>query len=224
MKDLLGKHRRTVAIATSIALHAAIIAYLLMPASGALSALDLRQEGQSDKAGLNVELIEPVSPGPKLSHPAPSPMQSFMDMTEPPNDQGWKVAAPKPAANLSDIFGKEVFAQSPKAAETTKQSASDNHISLNDREKTSVNDLWKAISPCWRRLADKSTLGVTLNVSFSPLGNLSKPPVILRDAGSRLTDQQLRSESLAINALAQCGPYLMAFGQSDVKVQFPAGG
>jgi len=63
-----------------------------------------------------------------------------------------------------------------------------------------------------------------LSVSFSPLGNLAKPPEIERPNGARLDDRRLKSESLAINALAQCGPYLMAFGQSDVSVQFPAGG
>lgn len=84
-----------------------------------------------------------------------------------------------------------------------------------------MNDLWKAIEPCWRRVADKSTQSVTLQVSFSPLGNLAKPPTILRTPGTHIDDRLLRSENQAITALAQCGPYLMAYGQQDVKVVFP---
>jgi len=55
-----------------------------------------------------------------------------------------------------------------------------------------------------------------LEVSCSPMGNLAKPPVIRRNPSRRITDQMLRSESQAITALAQCGPYLMAFGQENV--------
>jgi len=62
---------------------------------------------------------------------------------------------------------------------------------------------------------------VTLEVSFSPLGNLAKPPVIKRNLQSHITDRMLRSESQAITALSQCGPYLNAFGQDNVVIQFP---
>jgi hypothetical protein len=62
---------------------------------------------------------------------------------------------------------------------------------------------------------------VTLEVSFSPMGNLAKPPVIRSDPSLKITDQALRSESQAISALAQCGPYLMVFGQENVSVGFP---
>jgi len=223
MKRFLNRHRRSLALAGSLLLHGAVMAVLIMPASGALSTLDLRDLGDTDQKGIAIELIEPVSPRPKLAHPAQA-TENFVDMTEPPATDGWKADAAKPATSLSDIFGKDLFAQSPQAAQTTKPSPTDSHIKMNNRTSASMNDLWKAIEPCWRRLADKNTTGVTLSVSFSPLGNLSKPPVIVRDPAAHLTDRQLRSESLAINALAQCGPYLMAFGQNDVSVQFPAGG
>jgi len=224
MKRFLNRHRRSLAIIGSLLLHGAVIAILLLPASGALSTLDLRDLGDTDQKGIAIELVEPTSSGPKLTHPMQTAMQNFVDMTEPAAKDGWKAEAPKPATALSDVFGKDMFAQSPQAAQTTKPSPTDAHVKINNRNSASMNDLWKAIAPCWHRMADKNTLSVTLSVSFSPLGNLSKPPVIVRDPAARLTDQQLRSESLAINALAQCGPYLMAFGQNDVSVQFPAGG
>jgi hypothetical protein len=86
-----------------------------------------------------------------------------------------------------------------------------------------MTDLWQAIEPCWLRLKDKNTLSVELVVSFSPLGNLSKPPVIKRDPGRMVNPQMLRSETKAIEALSQCGPYLMAVGQQTISVRFPGG-
>jgi len=224
MKRFLSQHRRSLAIAGSLILHGIIIFALLRPASGAFSTLDVRPMGTADQKGIDLDLVQPVAPSPKIAHPSQNATQAFTAMTEQTDDNGWKASAPKPASNLADVFGKDPFAQSPPAAQTTKQSATDSHVLIKDRTNVSINDLWKAIEPCWRRAADKNTLAVTLSVSFSPLGNLAKPPAIIRNPGVRLSEQQLRSESLAINALAQCGPYLMAFGQNDVNVQFPAGG
>ena len=226
LRILVRKHRKSLAIVASVGLHVAIVMILIMPASGALSKLDLRALGEQDQTGIDVELINPSTDATELSRAetATDATQAFTDLTHPPAVDGWKAQAPQPSNTVSDVFGKELFSQTPKSAQTTRQSPKDSHVQVADRNSASVNDLWKAIAPCWRRLADKSTLGVTLNVSFSPLGNLAKPPVIIREPGAQLSTQRLRSESLAIAALSQCGPYLMSFGQENVGVQFPSGG
>ena len=82
------------------------------------------------------------------------------------------------------------------------------------------DDLWSAIAPCWKRIAGKDTLNVTLRVTFTA-GGLSKPPEIERADGSAITPQSLRSEAQALTALAQCGAYRMAAGRQGGEVNFP---
>jgi hypothetical protein len=83
------------------------------------------------------------------------------------------------------------------------------------------DDLWGAIAPCWNRVAGKDTLPVALKITFGANGGLSKPPEIVRAGDAAITPQSLRSEALALSALAQCGAYPMAAGRQDVEVQFP---
>ena len=85
----------------------------------------------------------------------------------------------------------------------------------------SGDDLWSAIAPCWKRIAGQDTLSVTLKITFAANGGLSKPPVIVRDDKAPITPQSLRSEALAMAALAQCGAYPMAANKQAVEVNFP---
>ncbi len=181
---------------------------------------------------MDVDLYQPASvppmPAAPPKPPPPQPLAAFAAMSDPVVAASpTPLSAPAPAKSLSAVFGKDLFAPSPASppkAETQHPSDQESHVKLTDQSnRTTPNDLWKAIEPCWKRVVTRDTEGVTLSVSFSPLGNLAKPPVIERPNGAHLDDRRLKSESLAINALAQCGPYLMAFGQSDVSVQFPAG-
>ncbi len=213
--QLAKRHRREIAVIGALALHGVVIWLLILPSSSRLAGLDRSLYGAMQD-GVDVDLMSPVYSEPR---PPAAPMSAFQQMTEPPPpDSLQPLDAPRPMASLADIFGK---AAPPPSQPATAPSARDAHVAIDTRDNKAANDLWKAIEPCWKRLADPSTLGVTLSVSFSPLGNLAKPPVILRDPAASVSDQRLRSENLAITALAQCGPYLMAFGQSDVKIDFP---
>ncbi len=229
-------YRKPVAVTGSIGLHLVLIWMLILqPSSNPLKALDKRTEGDLTQTGLNVDLVPPAPadtppmPAAPPKPPEPKATDAFAVMTEaPPSESQTSLSSPAPAKSLSDVFGKDAFAPSqppPPKADTQHPSNQDAHVKVtNPSNRTKPNDLWKAIEPCWRRVATKDTEGVTLSVSFSPLGNLAKPPVIVRANGASLDSRRLKSESLAINALAQCGPYLMAFGQSDISVQFPSGG
>ncbi|ESQ89871.1 hypothetical protein ABAC460_11250 [Asticcacaulis sp. AC460] len=84
------------------------------------------------------------------------------------------------------------------------------------------DDLWAAIAPCWRRMADETTLPVRLEVTFSQTGDLAEPPVIVRAEGLAGDSRVLVSESRAIQALAECGAYPMAGGRERVAINFPA--
>ena len=234
LRATVVRHRKPLAVTGSLGLHLVVIwFFLLQPSSNALSELDKRSYGPMTENGLNIDLARPASiPAmPAAAPPKPPQVQAlaaFATMSEPTTAATpASLSAPSPSKSLSQVFGKDVFAPSPATppkAETQHPSNQESHIKLTDQSnRTTPNDLWKAIEPCWRRVVTRDTESVTLSVSFSPLGNLAKPPVIMRPNGAHLDDRMLKSESMAINALAQCGPYLMAFGQSNVSVQFPAG-
>lgn len=220
----LYRRRKPIAVGGAILLHVLVIWCLIRPSSGQLG---VDADLGSSQTGAEVAFYTPGPTGDTAMHPAPSPppltqaLDRFADMSDT-QAEAQPLKAPQPTQSLDQVFGKDLFAQNPKAAQTPQPS--DSHVAIDGRNSHTVNDLWKAIAPCWYRLAGKQAMGVRLSVSFSALGNLSKPPVIVREAGSALTDQRLKSESLAISALTQCGPYPMAFGQSDVTVDFPAGG
>lgn len=180
---------------------------------------------QGAEIAMDVSLVEATTPRQSQDTPtSTSVVEKFMAMSEATPMEtavALTVAQPK-ASSLAQAFGEDVF--TPKGAQTAtglKTDAETSMVKVEGRDQKTPNDLWKAIEPCWRRIADKDTQPVTLEVTFSPLGNLAKPPVIKRDPISQLTDQALRSESQAITALSQCGPYLMAFGQSGLQVNFP---
>ncbi len=233
LRASIVRHRKPLAVTGSVGLHLIVIWLLLQPSSNALSALDQRAYGQLTQTGVDVDLYQPTSVPPMPAAPPKPPqtqaLAAFAAMSQPTTTTAstTPLSAPSPAKSLSEVFGKDVFAPSPTTppkAESQHPSDQESHIKVsNQSSRTTPNDLWKAIEPCWRRVVTHDTEGVTLSVSFSPLGNLAKPPVIERPNGAQMDSRRLKSESLAINALAQCGPYLMAFGQSDVSVQFPAG-
>jgi hypothetical protein len=82
-------------------------------------------------------------------------------------------------------------------------------------------DLWNAIAPCWNRIASGSTLPATLKVTFDANGGLALPPEIEREPEASITDESLKSEAQALQALSECGAYPMAQGQQNVMVKFP---
>jgi hypothetical protein len=85
-------------------------------------------------------------------------------------------------------------------------------------------DLWNAIAPCWYRIADSAAVPAILKISFDANGGLALPPEIERDPSVPITDQSLKAEAQALQALAECGSYPMAQGQQGVLVQFPTPG
>lgn len=196
---------------------------------------NLKGDGQAEVEGIEIDLIglhdsaEATAQAYQPPAPQTPQMSSFMQMVDTdsrPSDWTLKTSTPAPQS-ISEALGENPFqpqSQSPDQSAATAKNSTEAHVKVSDRSNPTPNDLWKAIAPCWNRIADKNTLPVTLEVSFSPMGNLAKPPVIRRDPSKRITDQMLRSESQAIEALSQCGPYLMVFGQEGVQVAFPRQG
>ncbi|MGN6424592.1 MAG: hypothetical protein ACTHLA_14925 [Asticcacaulis sp.] len=152
--------------------------------------------------------------------PSLSDMKSAASVKpQPPED----LAAIKPLPELA-VDEKAVLQVSTQPASLQMpQLVAPTGMASNEggRSGNSGDDLWSAIAPCWKRLADKDTQAVTLEVSFSDNGGLSAPPVIERDPGASQDPKTLRSEATALAALSQCGNYAMVGGKKDLKINFP---
>lgn len=230
----ITKHKRSIAITASLSMHVFLFCVLAISSASTLADKTLKGDGQAEVEGIELDLVglhdsaEAMAQAYQPPAPQTPRMSSFMQMADtdsPPPD--WAIKASMPVAKpLSEALGENPFQPQPQSPAQTAaaKTSTEAHVKVSDRSNPTPNDLWKAIAPCWNRIADKNTLPVTLEVSFSPMGNLAKPPVIRRDQSKRITDQMLRSESQAITALAQCGPYLMIFGQENVQVAFPKKG
>jgi hypothetical protein len=230
--NFISKNKKGIAISVSVAMHALLFCALAISSNSQLADKSLKGDGEAEVEGIQLDLVglhdstEAMAQAYQPSAPQMPQMASLMQMADantPPSEWSLKSSTPAPKS-LNEALGENPFqpqsqpqAQSAPAARNSNEA----HVKVSDRSRPTPNDLWKAIAPCWNRVADKNTLPVTLEVSFSPMGNLAKPPVIRRDPSQRISDQMLRSESQAITALAQCGPYLMVFGQENVQVAFP---
>lgn len=230
----ISKHKKTIAISASVTMHVFLFCALAISSASSLADKTSKGDGQSDVDGVEIDLLDLHDSAEAMANayqpPAPQTpqMSSFMQMADTaarPSEWTIKSETSNPKS-ITEALGENPF--QPQTGTPAKSASAKNsteaHVKVSDRSNPTPNDLWKAIAPCWNRIADKNTLPVTLEVSFSPMGNLAKPPVIRRDPSKPINDQALRSESQAITALAQCGPYLMAFGQENVRVSFPKKG
>jgi hypothetical protein len=227
-KQKLMKYKRPLAITVSLGLHVLLISALTISSASEFADKTIDGDGQSDVYGVEVDLLglhdSAAAMAQAYQPPVPpqnAPLDTFMQMTDPAPAVTDTTYQKSPSAqSITEALGENPFTPQNEPAGAPK-SSTEAHVKTQNSDHQTPNDLWKAIAPCWNRIADKNSLPVTLEVSFSPMGNLSKPPVIKRDPTMPVTDRMLRSESQAISALSQCGPYLMAFGQSGVRVSFP---
>lgn len=186
------KHRRPVAIALSIGLHILFVICLLPHSRSGFSTGGRGGHFQGDGEGLSLDLAA-LADAQGLSEVVPD--ASSLSQPQPAQD-----ASAAPAQAAANRQGGE--GQGGTSSGT-------------------FDDLWAAIAPCWRRIADSETLPVNLTVSFAGNGMLARPPEIMRKAEDASNARALRSESLAITALAECGVYQMAAGRENVSIQFP---
>ncbi|HTN41926.1 MAG TPA: hypothetical protein VLZ84_12285 [Asticcacaulis sp.] len=227
-KQKLMKYRRPLAIIASLGLHALLISALTISSASEFADKTVEGDGRSDVQGVEIDLLGLHDSAAAMAQayeppaqPQNSPLDAFMQMTDPaPTLTETSVEKSPAAQSITEALGENPFTPQDEPAGAPKSSI-EAHIKTQSSDHQTPNDLWKAIAPCWNRIADKNALPVTLEVSFSALGNLSKPPVIKREPFIEVTDRMLRSESQAISALSQCSPYLMAFGQTGVQVHFP---
>lgn len=213
-RGVLVLRRRMTAVVMSLALHGLLMAALLMSISSTVSgdSIGTTNSGSGTGNELGVELVATQSATPdvlKVKRPNPTEVADTSDITPPP------VATPAiPVAALT-VSDMQPITQ---ISDLDQSTPTDSTVDTGERgggTSGSNNTLWKQIEPCWRRLATKNTHAATLQVSFSPLGNISRiaDAAVASDSGS---------EAQAIQALSECGPYVSASSQKDVRIAFPA--
>lgn len=226
-KSAATRRARTLGVATSLAVHAALLLGLLCAAQGDLIATD---EGAADLGEVTVTLVRPryvaapsdaAQPGRQLT-----PLFARYDNGQPP------IVLPdrtKPRG-LNSLFRRLTSGETPPtqaapetAAETRIPIPPANTAGQDDRDARtrgetgkstgadaakpgSVGGLWGVVQPCWKKLGKSSTRPVTLEVSLDDRGQLSVAPKVLRPVGNRVDEEQLRAEALAITALSACMP------------------
>ncbi|ESQ90229.1 hypothetical protein ABAC460_10800 [Asticcacaulis sp. AC460] len=216
-----------VAVSGSVLLHAVVLLAFLLPAvrMGGLSAGGSVGDGMGVGQGVDLTLYEYAQPAPRQVEVKRLDAEDLQELTQ------LDVAelSDEPVFEIADTVFSEFAAMKVVEVSATEPSTSERASEAN-RGATGVggltqgegDDLWAAIAPCWRKVLDEHTVPVTLEVTFSAGGGLAEPPVILRGEASASDPKRLVSESKAIQALAECGAYPMAGGQSHVSINFPA--
>ena len=207
------KHRRTIAVAGSAALHLLIVLALLWPRTQGLDGGGggghTSGAGTGDAfAAIDLDLIAKATIAPNV--------KTSDDLTRDVLDMPLDVDKPQTEA-LKTPDAVAQLTPADAGAGGAGQAGTTSGAGMGD-------DLWGAIAPCWKRVAGTDTLPVTLHITFAGNGGLSKPPVIVRASDAAITPQSLRSEAQALSALAACGAYPMAAGRQDVEIHFPKPG
>lgn len=236
--------RRTVAIGLSAGMHLGVLLMLVLQlplGTGPVGGIG-HEAGARLGAGDGMDVV--LTAATRLEAVTVRPLETVdideaVLQTEPLSEQMLLDAS---AGEILTLNGDGLAPPEALTAETTVTSqdqktgpnSSENHTETSNAETAdsssgglpgqAMTELWKAIEPCWKRLADNTTAGVTMSVSFTQLGNLAAMPVSVSENGTLLESTQSASESVAIRALAQCGPYLMVYGRDNVQIAFPTGG
>jgi hypothetical protein len=227
LRNCTQRHRRAVAACISICAHLLVIFALISNVSrnspagegGTHGKLGDRGDGSggSDTYVVEVVPVQLASATPVKAQPKETPSDvitpvKIEDLTDVSLD---KATNPK----LQQATPPELLPVSdpPAPNNSTAASKTGDHAG---KEGGTAGDLWSAIEPCWRRVADKDTLPVVLEVTFSGDGHLAIPPTIDRDPAAATDPRTLQSEAKALAALSECGAYPVAAGKAGVKVNF----
>lgn len=219
------KHRRLVAIALSIGLHILFVMCLLPHSQRGFSIGGQGGHFQGDGEGLSLDLMAMALPTKQVVEIREPELDPLSELDTP--ERLDNTAALADAESLSEVVADALSLSQPEPAQNATARPAQASAARQGGEgqggtsSGTFDDLWAAIAPCWRRIADSETLPVNLTVSFAGNGMLAKPPEIMRQTEDASNAKALRSESLAIAALAECGAYQMAAGRENVGIYFP---
>lgn len=222
----INQERRRLALAVSISLllHLVLLLFLLPPQTG-LASFGTTGLGNVNGPGMAVTLVEaseivPPKTATVQSSASDSTLANPETVTTAEADDPLEETKPldptEAKAETTDSQADTVKSEGPTEADSVADATAGAHGQNGQADM----DLWNAIAPCWNKIIDQTTVAATLTISFDANGEIASPPVIERDLTQPVTPQSLKSESLALQALAACGAYPMVKGQQNMTVQF----
>jgi hypothetical protein len=229
------KRRRLSAVSVSIALHAAFILSLVISSGGALLTGGSLVGDVGDAEVVPVALAGAPGEASRKSTPEDDLQKLLTKLRS--DDSSVVVEPPKPDvkpntkldklfdpldrahANSSGDPGSGGRAKQDKggkgssangaatADERSKADPSRAKPDVNPGKAASSGSLWGQIERCWRKLPDRSTVPVTLEIALSPEGLIATPPKIIRPNAEAPSEKRLISEARALEAVRSCVPY-----------------
>ncbi len=216
------KHKKLVAVVFSLILHVLFVLFLLIrQPAGLASGGGFNGQGMAPGDGMAVTLVSSED-FERMAMAVKAPTEDKPEdqletlQVDQVTDAPLALAVTQVMPQLASVANNDT-PLAPDDSDAGGQAGSPGDAGAG----TAGDDLWGAIAPCWNRLADSHTLPVTLEVSFDSQGNIASPPVIDRADADQNDPQAERSETIAMQALAQCGAYAMAENRAGVKVNFP---
>lgn len=185
-----------------------------------------RQGG--DLGDMTVTLVSAPSQTPHPSDPASgalTPLFARFDTGATP------VSAPVKSEGDLDMLLRRVRTAAPPTidhSDVPREPSSANSDSLAAGERAEKpgasgggGGLWGTVEPCWKTLAQRSTIPVTLDVTLDATGAVSTPPQIIRSPGTIVNERQLQAEARALTALSACMSHgEPRFGGRVYRLQF----
>jgi hypothetical protein len=233
--------KRAAALAVSVALHLGILILIFGHASGAVVSAGAADDGPA----IEVSLVS--WPPPQASAPDETLMSGRLAVLaakaqteqapvfeESPRAQSdldtlaerlASAASPPAPAKVPEKRGAQIPSPGAESTPETSKTAAEGQPGRAGAAGSgaSTGGLWGAMEPCFRKLGMHAAVAVTLEVAIDARGQLSKPPVILRGAGTP-DEQRLNAESNALSALASCLPRGdLRFSDHVYRVEFRPG-
>ncbi len=218
---LLHRHRKPIAVSTSILLHLLLLLALIPHALEGMAGGAGGSANDGDGKGLAVELVsaDELKQADLTAKTTNADDNKALDVAQALDSQAETPSLQTADAELPTLSQDTPSLPAPSAPAQTSQAAGG--AGSGGQLAGTGDDLWAAIAPCWKRLAGSDALPVTLTVSFAGNGLLATSPDVVRDPGTAVDVQVQRSEGEAIQAVSECGAYAMAANRENVVIKFP---
>lgn len=214
------KIRSGLAIAVSALLHLVFFLAVFATATGTAPRGAADPFGEGEAVEVMLAGREGARAGGAAASEAISDVERLAQRISTPWD--FAVSEPeqaRPNGDLSSLFkalgrfdatgtrgdGREALGDGAKAGREAKSASSTTRGEAT--LDASAGELWGQVEPCWRRLAGRSAVPVTLEVTLDGKGGLATPPRIVRPDGGRPSEQRLLAEARALEAIRACLPY-----------------
>ncbi len=183
-----------------------------------------------DRGDMTVTLVSPASvavPQSVATSEGLQPLFARFDTGAPPVTRN-----PEPTGDLDKLF-RRLDSAAPRPTQAKQEPAETVTAETDTRPPgpeartegaeaaIGGGGLWGVVAPCWKSLASRSTVAVTLEIALDVRGDVSTPPQIVRPPGAVVNEQRLQAEARALAALSTCmARHQPRFGGQVYRLQF----